>query len=261
MKLHVLASGSTGNATCIQFGGTSILVDAGISAKRVKAGLDAIGVAVEDVSAVFVTHEHTDHISGLATLIKKYQLPVYARRATLNAMACRTTLPSACCHELPESLDVGKMRIEPFSISHDAADPVGFNIFAGKTKCSYATDIGYVSDSVKKRLANSDVMVFESNHDVDMLQTGAYPWYLKKRILGERGHLSNDDCGKILAKLAKQNHTDVFLAHMSKENNRPSVAEATVSSILQESGYCLGKDITLHLTYPDRTVSLETFIE
>lgn len=257
MKLHVLASGSTGNATCIQFGGTNILVDAGISARRVKTGLDSIGVAVEDISAVFVTHEHTDHISGLAMLTKKYRLPVYAKRATLNAMACRTFLQPACCHELPESIEIGALRIEPFSISHDAADPVGFNFFGGQTKCSYATDIGYVSDSVKKRLEKSDILVFESNHDIDMLQTGGYPWYLKKRILGERGHLSNVDCGRTLASLVKKNHTHVCLAHISKENNRPSVAEATVSSILQESGYRLGKDITLHVTYPDRMVSLE----
>ena len=257
MKLHVLASGSTGNATCIQFGKTNILVDAGISAKRVKTGLDAIGVAVEDVSAIFVTHEHTDHISGLAMLTKKYQLPVYAKRATLAAMACRTFLQPSCCHELPNSLDIGDLRIEPFSISHDAADPVGFNFFSGQTKCSYATDIGFVSDSVKKRLENSDVMVFEANHDVDMLQTGAYPWYLKKRILGIQGHLSNADCGSTLARLAKKQHTDVFLAHISKENNHPEVAKATVSGILQESGYELGRDISLHMTYPDRMVSLD----
>lgn len=256
MKLHVLASGSSGNSTCIQFGDTNILVDAGISARRVKTGLDAIGVAVEDVSAVFVTHEHTDHISGLAMLTKKYHLPVYAKPATLAAMSCRDLLPPACCRELPDSLDIGNLRIEPFSISHDAADPVGFNFFSGQTKCSFATDIGFVTDSVKKRLENSDVLVFESNHDVDMLQTGSYPWYLKKRILGNRGHLSNNDCGWALARMAKKRHTDVFLAHISKENNRPDVAESTVSHILEEAGLKLGEDITLHVTYPDRMVSL-----
>jgi phosphoribosyl 1,2-cyclic phosphodiesterase len=256
MNLHVLASGSTGNSTCIQFGDTNILVDAGISARRVKTGLDAIGVAVEDVSAVFVTHEHTDHISGLAMLTKKYQLPVYAKPATLAAMSCRDLLPPACCRELPDSLDIGNLRIEPFSISHDAADPVGFNFFSGQMKCSFATDIGFVTDSVKKRLENSDVLVFESNHDVDMLQTGSYPWYLKKRILGTRGHLSNNDCGWALAKMAKKQHTDVFLAHISKENNRPEVAQSTVGRILEEAGLNLSEDITLHVTYPDRMVSL-----
>jgi phosphoribosyl 1,2-cyclic phosphodiesterase len=257
MKLHVLASGSTGNATCIQFGETNILVDAGISARRVKNGLAAIGVAVEDVSAVFVTHEHTDHISGLAMLTKKYHLPVYARPATLAAMSCRDLLSPDCCRELPDRLDIGTVRIEPFSISHDAADPVGFNFFSGQIKCTFATDIGFVTDSVMKRLENSDVLVFESNHDLVMLQTGSYPWYLKKRILGTRGHLSNNDCGWTLARMAKKQHTDVFLAHISKENNRPDVAEATVKGILKEAGYNLDKDITLHVTYPDRMVSLD----
>lgn len=256
MKLHVLASGSTGNATCIQFGDTNILVDAGISARRVKNGLDAVGVAVEDISAVFITHEHTDHISGLPMLAQKYHLPIYTRPATLAAMPCRDLLPTECCRELPDSLDIGSLKIEPFSISHDAADPVGFNFYYGQSKCSFATDIGYVTDSVRTRLENSDVLVFESNHDVDMLQTGSYPWYLKKRILGTRGHLSNNDCGWTLSRLLKKQHTDVFLAHISKENNRPDVAEATVGGILSEAGYTLGKDITLHVTYPDRTVSL-----
>ena len=258
MKLHVLASGSTGNAACIQFDDANVLVDAGISARRVKKGMDEVGVAVEDISAVLLTHEHTDHISGLAMLAKKYRLPIYAKPATLAAISSRHLLPPECCHELPDSLDIGSLRIEPFSISHDAADPVGFNFFQGNLKCSYATDIGFVTDSVKKRLENSDVLVFESNHDVDMLQTGSYPWHLKKRILGNRGHLSNNDCGWTLSRLSKKQHTDVFLAHLSRENNRPEVAEATVSNILTESGYCLGKDITLHLTYPDRTVSLDT---
>lgn len=256
MKLHVLASGSAGNSTCLQFGDTNILVDAGISARRIKTGLDAIGVAVEDVSAVLVTHEHTDHVSGLAMLTKKYRLPVYAKPATLAALPCRDLLPPDCCRQLPESLDIGCVKIEPFAISHDAADPVGFNFFAGETKCSFATDIGFVTGSVKKRLENSDVMVFESNHDIDMLQTGSYPWYLKKRILSNRGHLSNNDCGWTLARMAKRQHTDVFLAHISKENNRPDVAQSTVSHILEESGLKLGEDISLHITYPDRIVGL-----
>ncbi|MDU4961983.1 MAG: MBL fold metallo-hydrolase [Sporomusaceae bacterium] len=256
MNVHVLASGSSGNSACLQFGDTNILVDAGISARRIKNGLDAAGIAVESLSAVLVTHEHTDHISGLAMLTKKYRLPVYSRPDTFAAMSCRDLLPPECCRELPDSLDIGKVRVEPFSILHDAADPVGFNFFSGRTKCSFATDIGFVTGGVKARLENSDVLVLEANHDVNMLQSGAYPWYLKKRILGNRGHLSNNDCGWTLARMARKQHADVFLAHISKENNRPEVAEETVSRILEEDGLNLEEDITLHLTYPDRMVSL-----
>lgn len=256
MNLHVLASGSTGNSACLQFGDTNILVDAGISARRVKTGLDAAGIAVENIAAVLVTHEHSDHISGLAMLAKKYRLPVYARPAAFEAMPCRALPPPGCCRDLPDSLDIGGVRIEPFAVSHDAADPVGFNFFAGQTKCSFVTDLGFVTGSVKTRLDDSDLLVLESNHDVNMLQAGSYPWYLKKRILGNRGHLSNNDCGWTLARMAKKQHTDVFLAHISKENNRPEVAKATVGRILEEEGLNLGTDITLHLTYPDRTISL-----
>lgn len=256
MKVHVLASGSTGNATCLQFGDTNILVDAGISARRIKNGLDAIGVPVESLSAVLITHEHTDHIKGLATLSKKYRVPMYARPDTWEAMSNRSLLPPECCRALPDSLDIGPVKIEPFSISHDAADPVGFRLYHGSKKCSFATDLGFVTDSVKQALAASDVMVFESNHDTELLQTGAYPWYLKRRIMSNRGHLSNTDCGWTLARLAKKQHTDIFLAHLSKENNRPEIAEATVRGILEDEGYTIGQDITLHVTYPDRTVSI-----
>ncbi|MDD4601214.1 putative metallo-hydrolase YycJ [bioreactor metagenome] len=254
MQVHVLASGSTGNAVFLNFGETKILVDAGISTRRIKQGLAAIGTDIANLDAVLVTHEHRDHVSGLATLTKKYRVPVYASHATLEAMYCRSVMPEECCCTLDVSLDIGAVKIEPFSISHDAADPVGFNLFKDNIKCSVATDLGFATDSVKKALSLSDVMVLEANHDVDMLQNGSYPWYLKKRILSNRGHLSNNDAGWLLARLARRNRTKVMLAHLSQENNRPDLAETTVSAILEEQ-QCR-QDIELMMTYPDRIASV-----
>jgi phosphoribosyl 1,2-cyclic phosphodiesterase len=255
MQFHVLASGSTGNAVYLEMDGAKILVDAGISARRIKNALSSIGTNVEDLDGILITHEHRDHIGGIATLTKKYRLPVYARPATWNSMYCLADIPDECRCELGDSLDIGPVKIEPFSISHDAADPVGYNLFQGGFKCSVATDLGFVTDGVKKALSLSDVMVFESNHDLDMLKNGSYPWHLKKRIMSNRGHLSNYDAGWTLARLERQNSTKVFLAHMSKENNRPEIAERTVSEILTEQG--CASEIELKLTFPDQISSLK----
>lgn len=256
MQAHVLASGSTGNATLLQFDKTNLLVDAGISARRIKNSLADLRVNVEDIDGVLITHEHRDHVAGLPTLIKKYRLPVYARPAAWDAMYCRDVLPEECRFSLNESLDIGNVKIEPFSISHDAADPVGFSLYSGSVKCSMATDFGFATDTVKNALKESDVIVLESNHDIDMLRTGTYPWYLKRRIMSNRGHLSNMDAGWLLARLDKKARSKVFLAHLSQQNNRPELAEATVSSILQEQGCQLGAEVELKLTYPSRTASL-----
>lgn len=258
MQIHVLASGSTGNAIFIEMDNTKLLVDAGISTRRIKQSLDKIGTKIEDVDGVFITHEHRDHVSGLQTLLKKYRLPAYARPDTWQSMYCRASLPDECCKILPDSLDLGKVKVEPFSISHDAADPVGFRLQAGNTKVCVATDLGFVTPTVKDALALSDVLILESNHDVDMLQNGSYPWHLKKRIMSNRGHLANTDAGWTLARLNRKAHTQVFLAHLSKENNRPELAEDTVATILTEQGCKLGQDITLQLTYPDQ---ISGFIE
>ncbi len=252
MQIHVLASGSTGNATYIEMEETKLLVDAGISARRIKQSLDKLGTRVEDIDGILITHEHRDHVNGLTTLLKKYNLPAYARPDTWQSMYCRAALPDDCCRDLPDSLDIGKVKVEPFSISHDAADPVGFCLYAGSGKVSVATDLGFVTPTVKEALSLSDVLVFESNHDVEMLKNGSYPWPLKKRIMSNRGHLANTDAGWTLARLTRKAHTHVFLAHLSQENNRPELAENTVAEILTTQGCRLDEDVTLHLTYPEQ---------
>ncbi|MBP2628715.1 MAG: beta-lactamase domain protein [Firmicutes bacterium] len=255
MQVHVLASGSTGNAIFLDFKHTKILVDAGISTRRIKNSLAELGTSIEALDGVFITHEHRDHVSGLATMTKKYNVPVYASTNTWSAMYCRELIPAQCCKVLPKILEIGKITVEPFSISHDAADPVGFRFYNGSSKCSVVTDLGFVTESVKEAIALSDVLVLESNHDIDMLENGAYPWHLKRRILSNRGHLSNFDAGWALAALVRKPSMQVFLAHMSEKNNDPELAIDTVSKILIQQGCKLDSEIKLHLTYPDRIAS------
>lgn len=259
MNVHILASGSTGNAALIQMGGANILVDAGISARRIKVALDAVGTAVDDLDAILVTHEHRDHVAGLPTLSRKYHLPIYARPAAWECLDRELPQPVDADSRrlLGSSLDIGKVKVEPFSLSHDAADPVGFSFHYRSQKCSIATDLGFVTDTVKKALALADVLILEANHDIDMLKQGSYPWFLKQRILSNRGHLANTDAGWTLARLPRKNHCHAFLAHISQENNRPDLAEKTVADILGGEDCRLGKDITLHLTFPEQTASLE----
>ncbi|MBP2632568.1 MAG: beta-lactamase domain protein [Firmicutes bacterium] len=237
MQVHVLASGSKGNSTYVQIGDTKLLVDAGISARRIKASLANIGVAIEELNGILITHEHRDHINGLPTLTKKYKLPVYTRPDTFRSMVCRNLIVDECCNEIGDKLGIGGLKIESFNISHDAADPVGFCIYGKDIKCTVATDLGFVTSSVQKALDNSDVLVLEANHDVDLVKNGMYPQYLKQRILGNRGHLSNADAAWALVRMEKQKHMKVFLAHLSEENNRPSIARETVNKIVREQGY------------------------
>ncbi len=255
MQVHVLASGSTGNAILLDFKKTKILVDAGISTRRIKNSLEELGTSIEELDGVVITHEHRDHVSGLTTMTKKYNVPVYASMHTWNAMYCRESIPDECCKVLPKVLEIGEVRIEPFSISHDAADPVGFRFYRGQDKCSVVTDLGFVTEHVKEAIALSDILVLESNHDIDMLENGAYPWHLKRRIMSNRGHLSNYDAGWTLARLERKPSMQVFLAHMSQQNNDPELAMHTVSTILTEYGCKLGSEIELYKTYPNRIVS------
>ena len=255
MQVHVLASGSTGNAIFLDFKHTRILVDAGISTRRIKNSLAELGTSIEELDGVFITHEHRDHVSGLATMSKKYNVPIYASMNTWSAMYCRELMPDQCCKVLTESMDIGQVKVEPFSISHDAADPVGYKFYNGSSKCSVVTDLGIVTETVNQAIAFSDVLVLESNHDVAMLEKGPYPWHLKRRILSNRGHLSNLAAGWALAALEKKPSMQVFLAHMSQKNNDPELAMHTVGTILTQQGCTLGSEIQLYRTYPDRIVS------
>lgn len=256
MQLHILASGSTGNAVLIEMGGRKILIDAGISARRIERGLSEVGIQLSNLDGILITHEHSDHIKGIEVLVRKHHLPVYARPATWGAMRGRDKIPREYRRELGDSLDVGAIKIVPFAISHDAADPVGFCFYYQQTKWVLATDLGVVTRSVEEALAYADVAILESNHDVEMLQAGPYPQFLKQRIKSSVGHLSNHDAGQLLARTPRQRVMQVFLAHLSQQNNLPPLAERTVREVLEKSDCAVGEEIILNRTYPDCTISL-----
>ncbi|MDD4802593.1 MAG: MBL fold metallo-hydrolase [Syntrophomonas sp.] len=256
MQLHILASGSTGNAIFIEMGGRKILVDAGISARRIERGLSEVGIPINSLDGVVITHEHSDHIKGIEVLVKRHRMPVYARPATWEGIPCRDKIPLECRRELGDSLDMGAVKVVPFAISHDARDPVGFCFYYQQTKWVVATDLGVITSTVEKALSYADVAILESNHDIQMLQNGPYPQFLKQRIKSRLGHLSNHDAGHILTCTSRPPLMHVFLAHLSQNNNLPSLAENTVKKVLQEGGCAVGDEIILHRTYPDRTVSM-----
>lgn len=260
-QVHVLASGSKGNAIYIQSGGTGLLVDAGISARRIANGLAEIGVKPTDLSGILITHEHRDHVAGLPVFCRKYGVPVYAKEATWYGLGCRREIEPACCRILPETIRLGELTVDPFAIPHDAADPVGFVLTNNGAKCTVATDVGFVTEPVRTALADADVLVLESNHDVTMLKNGPYPRMLQQRILSNRGHLSNADAAWTLAKLPPRPSLDVFLAHLSHENNTPSLAYNTVRDVLYTAGRL--SSVRLFVTSQERRVTncLEGAIE
>lgn len=256
MQLHVLASGSTGNAVLIELGGRKLLIDAGISARRIERGLAEVGIQVAELDGVLLTHEHSDHIKGIPVLVKRHRVPVYARPATWDAMPGQAKIPSECRRDLGDSLDMGPVKIVPFPTSHDAADPVGFCFYYKDIKWVLATDLGVVTRQVAEALSYAEVAVLESNHDVEMLQSGPYPYFLKQRIRGTKGHLSNHEAGQILAYVPRPPVMQVFLAHLSQHNNHPHLAERTVREVLNLKGCMVGEEIILNRTYPDCTSSL-----
>lgn len=233
MRLCSLASGSSGN--CIFAGSekTSLLVDAGISGKKVEEGLNTYGFTGKDIDAVLVTHEHSDHIRGLGVLARKYGLPIYATKETIEAilgMSSVGKIPKELFHEVypDREVQIGDMRIEPFSISHDAANPVGYRMKAGNRTAAVATDMGTYSAYTIQHLQYLDAILLEANHDVHMLEVGRYPYNLKMRIMSDKGHLSNEASGQLLGEILHDRMKYIFLGHLSKENNYPQLAFETV---------------------------------
>ena len=255
MQIHILASGSTGNAVFVQMGATKILIDAGISNRRIEKGLAELGVNISELAGILITHEHNDHINGLDVMVRKYKIPVYTRGRTWERIGCAANLPIECIKQIEDHFTVGETEIEPFSISHDAADPVGFCLYHQQKKIVIATDLGMVTPVIEKALTGADLMVLESNHDIDMLNNGPYPQFLKQRIRSSKGHLSNWQAAQVLARIPHKTGTRVMLAHLSQHNNHPALAEKTVRSVLHDAGLEVGQEIHLYPTYPARTVS------
>ncbi len=256
MEIHILASGSTGNSAVFRFGDTAILLDVGISARRIERGLAEVGLKAGDLDGVLLTHEHNDHIKGLDVFIRRHHIPVYTRPGTWEKLSCRHRFPAECCLEIDQEFSIRNVGIEAFDISHDAADAVGYSFFYREKKVVMATDLGIVTSRVEKAMEYADAVVVEANHDLDMLENGPYPHFLKQRIKSSSGHLSNINAGRLLSRINCRQGMRVFLAHLSQQNNHPDLAERTVQKFLTASGHQVGKDIILHRTFPDSRTSV-----
>lgn len=261
VKFAPIASGSSGNSIFVGGCGTKILIDAGLSGKRIQSNLSDIGVLGEEIDAIIVTHEHIDHVKGVGVLSRRFDIPIYATKGTWDNM------PSSVGKIKPENkmviskgkgFNIGGLDIMPYSIPHDANEPVGYSVLADKFKISVATDIGHITEEIMENLKDCDVLLLESNHDVEMLKNGTYPYPLKKRILGDKGHLSNDMAGKFIAWAICGNTKlkNVFLGHLSKENNTPDTALKTVKKILDEYGIKAGREFNLYLAARDKAEKL-----
>ena len=233
MNLCSIASGSSGN--CIYTGTekTGILIDAGISAKRIEQGLASIDRNIKEIKGIFISHEHSDHIKGLGVLARKHQIPIYGTKGTIDAIrqcpglgAIDEELYHVICAE--KDVQIDDLVVKPFRISHDAAEPVAYRMECGKKSAAVATDLGFYNQNIVDKLLNLDVLLLEANHDTHMLQVGGYPYPLKQRILSDRGHLSNESAGKLLCHLLHDDLKAVFLGHLSKENNYEELAYETV---------------------------------
>lgn len=251
-----LASGSSGNCHFIGTENAKILIDAGLSAKYISTSLEKIGENISAVKGIFVTHEHGDHVKGIPVIMRKYGIPLYVNRETLDKFEAKLTkidLDLIHVIENDQVIEIGDLEIHPFDSYHDVVRPFGYNVFYKNKKVSVLTDVGLIDEPMLKRLEDSDFLVLESNHDVNMVNFGPYPYPLKQRILGNEGHLSNERAGEVIAHLHKSGRLkNVVLAHLSKDNNFPELAFLTVKNILEDNEIIIGEDINVDLTYRDR---------
>lgn len=259
MRFCSLFSGSSGNCLFAEERDTRILVDAGVSGRRIENALSAIGVPCDTVAAILITHEHQDHIFGAGILARRYGIPVYASRLTWQAideMKLTGKLPPESRRIIAagEAFPVGDFTVTAYSIPHDAADPVAYTFCASGHKIAIATDIGHVTETVKENLFGSELVLIEANHDVGMLNAGRYPYPLKRRIAGEFGHLSNEAAAGLICELAERGTRKFILGHLSKENNYPRLAYETASMDLQvRKGLVCGRDVYLAVALRDRS--------
>ena len=244
VSVSTLASGSNGNCAIVASSTTRILVDAGISCRETFKRMKSLGDDPHSLSAILITHEHSDHIYGLATLAKKLRIPIFMTggthqawsRAMRNQNGVRPHLERFEAFEAGRTFQVGDIAVKPFTIPHDAADPVGFTFRAEGIKVGIATDLGYLPVSVRDHLRGCDVLVLESNHDVEMLRGGPYPWSVKQRVMSRVGHLSNLALADFFTNDYDNSATFVVLAHLSEHNNHPEIARREAERALAKRG-------------------------
>ena len=243
-----LFSGSSGNCTYIGTRAQGILVDAGVSAKNILAALEGAGVEPGAVRGILVTHDHHDHIRGLRVLAKRLRVPVWATAETLEGILDTGNLePGAAMEELSPRMEIAGMEVTPFDTPHDVAHSVGFRFQAGERAIGYATDLGTVTPEIWQGLAGADLVFLESNYEPRLLEISRYPYYLRRRIASDRGHLSNPECADTLRRLALSGTGRFVLGHLSRENNTPELAAASAREALGEAGLVEGRDFLLEI--------------
>jgi len=233
MELCSIVSGSSGNCILIGSDNHHILVDVGISGKRIEAGLNSLDMTTRDIDGILITHEHSDHIAGLGVLARRYGIPIYTTSGTRDAIMSISQvgkIDRELFHgiEADNPFEIGDLIVDPIRISHDAADPVAYKVSNNGKSVGVLTDLGYYNDYIVDKIKGLDAILLEANHDVRMLQVGPYPYNLKQRILGKRGHLSNESAGQLLNQILHDHFNTVFLGHLSAENNMPEIAYETV---------------------------------
>ena len=260
MDYICFASSSSGNCALLRGGGVNLLIDAGISMKRIRLSLRSLGLDLGDLRGVLVTHEHSDHIQSVGVLARKYHLPVFATQETWQAMINKIgKVPGDQIRTIQSgrSFWLGEIGVEPFGIPHDAADPVGYRLWGGNISVSTATDLGEFTDNIYSCISGSTLILLESNHDPDLLR--ANPRYsppLKSRILGNRGHLSNEACAKALLQLIGAGTKHVVLGHLSEENNTPTLARNVSEGAMTREGIQPGKDVQLEVALREEVSSI-----
>jgi len=250
IKFQSLLSSSSGNATFITDDTTHILIDCGAPIRYIEKCLARLGVAPNELSGVFITHAHSDHISASGTLSKKYNLPIFATKETFSLSGrylANISRKSANIITSGDDIIIGDMVVHAFSIPHDILGAVSFTVCDAESKFGIATDSGYVSDEIIDNLKDCESVIVEANHDIDMLMSGPYPYPLKRRILSDKGHLSNVLCANLCTTLAGFGTKSFWLGHLSEKNNIPEIAYKTVYKILTENGYNVGCDVALHV--------------
>lgn len=233
MRFCSIASGSSGNCIYVGSETTHLLIDAGISTRKIEEGLNRLELSGRDIDGILITHEHSDHVAGLGVFCKKYHVPLYATKGTVQAVlgGRGKNIPDASLFQEiePDShFMIKDLRVSPMRVSHDAAEPVAYRVGYQDKKVAVCTDLGIFNDYTAECLQGLNAILLEANHDVNMLQVGSYPYYLKQRILGNRGHLSNENAGRLLDRILNDNMHAVLLGHLSKENNMPELAHEAV---------------------------------
>lgn len=231
----MLASSSSGNSTFIRTGQTRVLVDVGLSKRDVLARLAAIGESAENLNAILISHEHSDHVSGLVALARQLDIPVFITRLTAPSIPWGEYTPKLDCFQAGASFTIGDLDIDSFTVPHDAIDPVGFCFRAQGIKVGVVTDLGYVPDSIKFHLRGADLLILESNHDLEMLKVGPYPWSVKQRVMGRKGHLSNEVVSDFISRDLDSSVSTLVLGHLSEHNNHPEIVRTMAGRALDRA--------------------------